>query len=164
MRKKIALTIGIIIALVACSTIPSSNKSTAEIKDDKLKTYSANLKIGEVKPSTDLNSKQNKVNCDNLQTREELESCLLKSLNELDTKLTEELRTARENLQKYYTNNDLVNLNSTQKIWLSYRNSNCEAEKDLYGLGTDSVQANFNCKIALTEERIKEIHRIYGDK
>lgn len=111
-----------------------------------------NAQVGENKP------------CNQLIKRDEIENCLQKELEKSDSILSKKYQNAIEDVSKFYKSSDVENLKNTQKIWLSYRETNCKAEQDLYGEGTDAVASRFSCQIILTNQRIKELNRIYGKK
>lgn len=102
--------------------------------------------------------------CGDFLTRSDYEDCLSDELTKIEKKLSADYSDALKSMQKGFTPKDVENLKVAQKNWQAYREANCQAEKDTYGVGTDAVGAGFQCRLRLTKERLGEIKNIYGRK
>jgi uncharacterized protein YecT (DUF1311 family) len=51
---------------------------------------------------------------------------------------------------------------ATEKLWIQYRDANCEAERNLYGIGTAAGPAYIACLEAMTRERTRELRITYA--
>ena len=102
--------------------------------------------------------------CGDSITRTEYEDCLEKAGNESERALEAHLQASLERLRKNFTNKDVSNFQTTQKKWLAYRKSECNAEEDLYGKGTDAVAVGLKCLVDMTNKRNNELHLVYDRK
>jgi len=67
-----------------------------------------------------------------------------------------------KDLRKRLDGSDLKHLIETQRIWISYRDANCSAERELYDGGTGAYPAFLACVEAMTQARTKELHVTYA--
>lgn len=163
MRKLVAIVIGSAFALAACGLIvgsqpPTQNgRVTQKPPSPPSSTESGNRDSPKQLPQiTEV--------CECSETRQDYEECLLNEFDKLQGKLDIEYNNTLELLKKDRSENDVRNLRSTQARWLAYRDSECQSEKDLYGMGTDAVAVARKCLIDLTDKRLKELGVVYGKK
>jgi uncharacterized protein YecT (DUF1311 family) len=84
--------------------------------------------------------------------------CLSKARASSDAKLNSLYREIQRKLEA----DEAKRLLTTEKLWIQYRDANCEAERDLYGLGTGAGPAYLACLEAMTRERTKELRVTYA--
>ncbi len=70
--------------------------------------------------------------CADVVTTSDLVMCLYKAGGVSDAELNKVYNEIRKSLDP----DELKNLVATEKLWLQYRDSNCSAERELYGNGT----------------------------
>ena len=87
----------------------------------------------------------------------ELVGCLAKAFEASDGKLNSVYQTIRKKLD----GEDANRLVETQRIWIKYRDANCEAERALYEGGTAARPAYLGCMEAMTRARTKELQVTY---
>lgn len=163
MKRIIIYTLGFILIISACGT-SQKDLPLSETKGENLKG-STDTQTRLPKQNTELYLTEQTNPCEKAQNQRKLENCLENEYKKLDAKLNEEYQTALKRLMKESSNEkDIINLKQTQQIWISYRESNCLSERELYEGGTDSIAVSIECDINLTNERLKEIHRIYDSK
>ena len=85
-------------------------------------------------------------------------SCLSKAKDAADTKLNALYQKLRQRLEA----EDATRLVETQRTWMKYRDQNCTAERELYGLGTAAGPAYLACLEAMTRARTKELEVTYA--
>ena len=74
-----------------------------------------------------------------------------KTLNRLYAEINRILSTA-----------DRDKLIAAERLWIRYRDANCDAERGLYGGGSGGPTAYAACIAANTETRVAELKTIYG--
>ncbi len=82
----------------------------------------------------------------------------------MEKSLDKEYSLVLKRLKEDFTKKDVANLTIAQKNWQLYQETNCQAEKESYGEGTDAVGTSLQCYLKLTKERLREIKRIYASK
>jgi uncharacterized protein YecT (DUF1311 family) len=85
-------------------------------------------------------------------------SCLSKAKHAADAKLD----ALYEQLRRRLDGEDATRLVATQKTWIKYRDENCTAERELYGLGTAAGPAYLACLEAMTRARTRELQITYA--
>jgi uncharacterized protein YecT (DUF1311 family) len=75
-----------------------------------------------------------------------------------------ELNSLYQEIRKRLEGDDANRLIATEKLWIQYRDANCEAERALYGLGTGAWPAYLGCIEAMTRERTTELRITYRVK
>ena len=83
--------------------------------------------------------------------------CLSKARVSSDAKLN----SFYQEIQKRLDGDDAKRLIADEKLWIQYRDANCEAEQALYGLGAGAEPAYLACLEAMTRERTKELRIKY---
>jgi uncharacterized protein YecT (DUF1311 family) len=56
---------------------------------------------------------------------------------------------------------DRVKLQAAQRLWIQFRDANCEAEYDLYSGGSAGPIVREACLAATTRQRTAELHVMY---
>jgi uncharacterized protein YecT (DUF1311 family) len=69
--------------------------------------------------------------------------------------------TYEKALKRWNQPTDSDKLKEAQRLWLNYRDANCEAEEATYNRGTMGPNAWALCRIRLTRQRIEEMKLIY---
>ncbi|HET9408733.1 MAG TPA: lysozyme inhibitor LprI family protein [Candidatus Sulfotelmatobacter sp.] len=87
----------------------------------------------------------------------ELVNCLAKAKDQADG----ELNALYQKLRKRLDPADTSRLLETQRVWIKYRDANCQAERELYGGGTGAQPAYLACVEAMTRARTKELRVTY---
>jgi uncharacterized protein YecT (DUF1311 family) len=95
--------------------------------------------------------------CANVVPTSDSVECLSKAKVSSDAKLN----SLYQELRKRLEGDDANRLIATEKLWIQYRDANCEAERALYGLGTGPGPAYLACLEAMTRERTKELRITY---
>ena len=57
---------------------------------------------------------------------------------------------------------ELVKLKSAQRLWLQFRDVNCDAEHELYAGGSAAPMVQLACQEAMTRHRTEELSVMYG--
>jgi uncharacterized protein YecT (DUF1311 family) len=95
--------------------------------------------------------------CANVVSTSDSVDCLSKARLSSDA----QLNSLYQELRKSLEGDDANRLIATEKLWIKYRDANCEAERALYGLGTGAGPAYLACVEAMTRERTKELRITY---
>lgn len=66
-----------------------------------------------------------------------------------------------QDVRKRVEGDDAKRLIETERLWTQYRDSNCEAERALYGMGTGAHPAYLACLESMTRARTKELRVTY---
>tara|TARA_R110000868_G_scaffold273336_2_gene532565 strand:- start:620 stop:895 length:276 start_codon:yes stop_codon:yes gene_type:complete len=82
-----------------------------------------------------------------------MRSCLAKELNAYN----EQLSVNYERLHKSLTSKDQENFKKTQKIWLQFREAECDFSAFSEQPGTIAPLIITSCYIDMTKERIKQL-------
>jgi uncharacterized protein YecT (DUF1311 family) len=88
----------------------------------------------------------------------DLVACLEKARASADVELKSLYGTIRTMLNA----NDSEHLTMAERLWIQYRDANCDAERSLYERGTASSPAYLGCVEAMTRERTKELRITYA--
>jgi len=84
--------------------------------------------------------------------------CLIGVKNKVDTELDD---TYQKALKRWSQPKDSSKLEEVQRLWLRYRDANCDAESSTYEGGSIAPNMFAFCQIRLTRQRIEEIKLIY---
>ena len=95
--------------------------------------------------------------CANVVSTSDSVKCLSRARVSSDAKLNSLYQEIRKRLE----GDEADHLIATEKLWIQYRDANCEAERALYGLGTGAGPAYLACLEAMTRERTKELRITY---
>lgn len=95
--------------------------------------------------------------CGNIGVTVDLAACLEKARASSDR----ELNALYANLRKRLDPDEAKQLVAAQRLWIQYRDANCEAERNLYGSGTASGPAYLACLEAMTRQRTNDLRVTY---
>ncbi len=95
--------------------------------------------------------------CDEAKTTLQINECFAKELKKANSELNRVYQTTVKKLPP----DDVALLRKTQRAWLVYRDSQCEAERALVGEGTNAPATWMSCKLELTRKRATEIQTTY---
>jgi uncharacterized protein YecT (DUF1311 family) len=84
--------------------------------------------------------------------------CLSKAKDASDARLNSVYQSIKKRLEGEGSNR----LVETQTVWIRYRDSNCAAERALYGNGTGQYPAYLACMEEITKARTKELQITYA--
>jgi len=96
--------------------------------------------------------------CADVVVTSDLVDCLAKAKDKADS----ELNAVYKDVRKHLDGDELKHLVETQRIWISYRDANCSAERELYDGGTGAYPAYLACVEAMTRARTKELRVTYA--
>jgi uncharacterized protein YecT (DUF1311 family) len=98
--------------------------------------------------------------CTGTAVTSDLVDCLSKAQKSADTTLN----SAYKNVLDYFRNRreDTERLRTAERLWLQYRDANCDAERGLYDVGTGASPAYLACVESMTRARTKELKVMYG--
>jgi uncharacterized protein YecT (DUF1311 family) len=88
----------------------------------------------------------------------DLVTCLSQAQVSSDAELNSLYQTIRAKLNA----DEAKQLAETERLWIQYRDSNCSAERALYGIGTAQGPAYLACLDAMTRSRTKELSITYA--
>lgn len=57
---------------------------------------------------------------------------------------------------------ELAKLRVSQRLWMQFRDANCDAEHELYSGGSAASMVKFTCLEAMTRHRTGELETMYG--
>jgi uncharacterized protein YecT (DUF1311 family) len=57
---------------------------------------------------------------------------------------------------------ELTRLKTAQRLWIQYRDANCEAEREMYSGGSAASMVRLACLEAMTRHRTEELRTMYG--
>jgi uncharacterized protein YecT (DUF1311 family) len=83
--------------------------------------------------------------------------CLSKALASADL----ELNSVYAHVKQRLDTEDTQRLINAQRLWMQYRDANCAAASELYGVGTGGSPTRLACLEKDTRERIKELKVTY---
>ena len=95
--------------------------------------------------------------CTEVRVTVDLAACLDKARASADAELNHLYAEVRNRLEE----DERKQLVAAQRLWIQYRDANCEAERDLYGNGTGRGPAYLACLEAMTRHRANELRVIY---
>jgi uncharacterized protein YecT (DUF1311 family) len=84
--------------------------------------------------------------------------CFISASRNADT----EMNQTYDRVRKVLGADEQEKLQSVQRLWMQFRDSNCTAERDLYGRGTAAPMVYAACIEADTRQRSAELNTIYG--
>ena len=73
-----------------------------------------------------------------------------------------ELNQLYKRVQIALQGDDLARLKSAQRLWIQFRDANCEAEHGLYTGGSAAPMVQFACLEAVTRHRTEELRVMYA--
>ena len=109
-------------------------------------------------PSFSQHMNEQRSPCKNAGSTSDSVACLSRARVSSDAALNSLYRE----IQKRLDGDEAKQLIATGKLWIQYRDSNCGAERDLYGPGTAAGPAYLACLDAMTRERTKELRITYA--
>jgi len=95
--------------------------------------------------------------CFNVGVTSDAVECLVKAKDASDSALNSMYQDIRKRLE----GDDAKRLVETERLWVKYRDANCEAERVLYEPGTAAEPAYLGCLEAMTRARTKELRVTY---
>jgi uncharacterized protein YecT (DUF1311 family) len=114
---------------------------------------------------TNISLAQGEVNCSEGNTLERA-SCLDEELTVADKALNTTYKSLLKTLKRLEDENSnlkgglIVWLKETQRIWISYRDKNCEFYSNFYSGGSQSNIELTGCKLEMTKERLNELNKV----
>jgi uncharacterized protein YecT (DUF1311 family) len=88
----------------------------------------------------------------------EITSCFISASKTADERLNRVYGRIREALSV----DEQRDLRSAQRLWLMFRNANCQAERNLYAGGSAAPMVYAACKEANTRHRTNDLKAMYG--
>ena len=85
-------------------------------------------------------------------------ACFSNALKKSDA----ELNGMYKRVETVVDGSELVKLRTAQRIWLQFRDANCEAEHELYLGGSAASMVKLACLEAMTRHRTEEFQVMYG--
>jgi uncharacterized protein YecT (DUF1311 family) len=73
-----------------------------------------------------------------------------------------ELNQVYKRVQSVVEGDDLAKLKTVQRLWIQFRDANCDAEHELYSGGSAAPMVQFACLEAVTRHRSEELMVMYG--
>jgi uncharacterized protein YecT (DUF1311 family) len=65
-------------------------------------------------------------------------------------------------IQKVVEGDDLAELKTAQRLWMQFRDANCQAEYSLYSGGSAAPMVKLACLEGMTRHRTEELNVMYG--
>jgi uncharacterized protein YecT (DUF1311 family) len=96
--------------------------------------------------------------CADIVVTADLANCLARARDAADAQLNAMYKGVRGKLDAA----EVQQLVTAQRLWIQYRDANCNAERDLYGGGTATGPAYLACLEAMTRARTKELRVTYA--
>jgi len=96
--------------------------------------------------------------CEVTSSDAEKTDCFAAALKKSDLGLNQIYRR----VQRTVEGDDLARLRAAQRLWIQFRDSNCEAEYELYLGGSAAPMVKLACMEAMTRHRTEELETIYG--
>ena len=96
--------------------------------------------------------------CANIAVTSDLVNCNWKAKISSEKKLNALYKEILNKLDQ----DEAKHLTAAQNLWVRYRDANCEAERELYGLGTGRQPAYLACLETMTRERTEELRVTYA--
>lgn len=96
--------------------------------------------------------------CQGPSTGAEETACFSDALKKSDVELNKKYKRVESVLD----GSELVKLRTAQRIWLQFRDANCEAEHELYSGGSAAPMVKLACLEAMTRHRTEELQVMYG--
>ena len=73
-----------------------------------------------------------------------------------------QLNQMYQRVQSVVVGDQLVKLKTAQRLWIQFRDANCEAEHELYSGGSAASMVKLACLEAVTRHRAEELTVMYG--
>ena len=96
--------------------------------------------------------------CQGPSTTADESSCFDTALKKADA----ELNSYYRRIEALETGHDLANLRGAQRLWIQFRDANCNAEYDLYEGGSAGPTVKSACLESMTRRRTEELETMYG--
>lgn len=96
--------------------------------------------------------------CQGQSTGAEETACFAEALKKSDV----ELNVMYKRVETVVNMSELAKLRASQRLWLQFRESNCDAEHELYSGGSAAPMVKLACLEAMTRHRTEELQVIYG--
>ena len=84
--------------------------------------------------------------------------CFASALKKSDSDLNQLYRR----VQSVVNGDELVKLKTAQRLWIQFRDANCEAEQELYSGGSAASMVKLACLESVTRHRTDELKVMYG--
>ena len=84
--------------------------------------------------------------------------CIATALKKSDS----DLNYLYQRIQTVVSGEELVKLKASQRLWVKFRDVNCDAEHELYDGGTAAPAVKLACLEAMTRHRTEELKVMYG--
>ena len=85
-------------------------------------------------------------------------ACFADALKKSDSQLNQVYRR----VQRVVDGDELVKLKEAQRLWMRYRDANCEAEHEFYSEGSAASIVKLACLEAVIRHRTEELKVMYG--
>ena len=85
-------------------------------------------------------------------------NCFAAAYKKSDTALNAEYRR----VQTVVNGAELEKLKAAQRLWIEFRDANCDAEYELYGGGSAGPVVKLACLEAVTRHRVEELKEMYN--
>lgn len=85
-------------------------------------------------------------------------NCFSTALDKSDS----DLNRLYQRVQTVVSGDELVDLKAAQRLWIKFRDANCDAEHELYDGGTAAPVVKLACLEAMTRHRTEELKVMYG--
>jgi uncharacterized protein YecT (DUF1311 family) len=86
--------------------------------------------------------------------------CFANALQKADT----ELNRMYQRVETVVDGENLAKLRTAQRLWIQFRDANCDAEHELYYGGSAAPMVKFACLEAMTRHRTEELEIMYGGR
>ena len=96
--------------------------------------------------------------CQSSLTTSQMTNCFATALKKADF----ELNGYYQRIQTVVDGDGLAELKTAQRLWIQFRDANCDAEYELYSGGTAASMVKLACLEATTRHRTEELQTIYG--
>ncbi len=107
-------------------------------------------------------AEEEKLDCDNAQYQIEINMCAAKRYETIDKELNVLYQKAVKKIQKENSLR-LEGFRNTQRMWIKFRDVNCEYARSEYEGGSMSHYIYSSCMSNLTKQRIENIKFLIGD-
>lgn len=102
--------------------------------------------------------------CNEIQSSDQVYLCSKQSMETSDKKLNQEYRELLKNVSAQYSSHEelkdefIKKIKVSQRSWIDFRDKNCEVLSYQIDVGTQAYETSINsCKDRMTQERIKEL-------
>jgi uncharacterized protein YecT (DUF1311 family) len=94
-------------------------------------------------------------------TTYDISMCMLRILKKVEVELNINYQKALMVARRDYTARDVQNLRIAERRWMAYRDAACNAEFELWGLGSGGPAAHTGCLIKIARQRIMDLKETY---